>query len=82
MLLNFGLFTVNRFFKADKDGEKERKFNGEVFKSAGEYYEAINDYNLTLKFPKLAKTFIKVRMFFSEVMIMTILILQSLTLVF
>lgn len=82
MLLNFGLFTVNRFFKPDKEGSPIREFNGENHNSAGDYYEALNDFNLTLKFPRLAKTFIKVRMFLSEVMIMLILILQSLTLVF
>lgn len=75
LILNFGLFTVNRFFKADKEGTVENEFNGEKFKSAGEYYEARNDFNLTLKFPRLAKIFIKIRMIFSEIMIMLILIL-------
>jgi len=75
LLLNFGLFTVNRFFKADKEGESPREFNGQKYYSAAEYHEAFNDFNLTLKFPKLAKIFIRVRMMFSEIMIMLILIL-------
>jgi len=75
LLFNFGLFTVNRFFKADKEGTPPREFNGQKYYSAAEYYEALNDFNLTLKFPKLAKIFIRVRMMFSEIMIMLILIL-------
>jgi hypothetical protein len=84
LLLNFALYTVNRFFKADRktEGYKCREFNGEKFTSAGEYYEAVNDFTLTIKFPRLAKIFIRVRMMLSEIMIMLILILQSLTLVF
>lgn len=76
-MLNFGLFTVNRFFKEDKqvEGYKPREFNGKEYTSAGGYFEAVNDFTLTMKFPKLAKVMIRVRMILSEIMIMLILIL-------
>ncbi len=47
-----------------------------------DYYETTISQTLTKKFPLIAKIFIRLNVFFSEMMILTILIVQSMVLAF
>ena len=94
LLIMFGLFTVNRLFKKgkmDKNGKMLEKIEGEcydgkdtvkLFESQAEKYEERNDYHLSRKFPYLSRVGIRLRMIVSEVGIMTLIICQTLILVF
>lgn len=87
LITNLLMSTVNSFFSREKEATVIRKSienpNHTVrYWSVAEYYEDKCDYVLKMKFPTLAKFFIKLTMIFSEIMIIAILIIQGLILAF
>jgi hypothetical protein len=75
--------TINKFFLPGIVKEKSLE-NPSVYKnylSLGEYYEEKCDLVLRKKFPRAARLLIQLRMIFSEIMIILILITQGFILV-
>jgi len=78
------MYTVNKFFMPGKAHRAKSLENPSItveYPSLGEYYEDKCDYVLRKKFPSFAKVLIRVRMIFSEMMIIAILITQGFILV-
>lgn len=78
------LYTVNKFFMTGKPHRAKSLENPSIvieYSSLAEYYENKCDFVLRKKFPYLAKVIIRLRMIFSEIMIIGILITQGLILV-
>lgn len=76
------LFKTNRFHlkKAAKKGKDIKKVV--LVEKDADYYQPRIEKILTVKFPMLAKIFIRVKVTLGEMMMLTILIVQSLTLAF
>ena len=71
------LYTVNKFFMSGKPHRTKSLDNPLVtveYPSMAEYYEDKCDFVLRKKFPALARVIIRLRMIFSEMMIISILI--------
>lgn len=78
------MYTVNKFFMPGKPHRARSLENPNIkieYPSMAEYYEDKCDLVLRKKFPSFAKVLIRLRMIFSEMMIIIILITQGFILV-
>lgn len=85
LLLNVLMRNINKLFKSEEERlmklpESKRLAQPKVREAS--YYEEKIEQILTKKFPTLAKVFIRVSVFLSEMMILALLIVQTLVLAF